>query len=237
MKIKIHTIKTSLWKWFKLAVVLFFITSTLLVIVLRWMPPPTTSFILQRYFSAMMHGKNNFKISYQWVGWKRIPSHTKLAMVAAEDQKFPHHIGFDFESIGDAAREITEGTRTRGASTISQQVAKNLFLWPDQSFIRKGLEAYFTLLIEVFWPKRRILEVYLNVAEFGNGIFGVEAASKSFFNKPASKLYQYESALLAAVLPNPLRLHADHPSAFVWNRSSWILWHMRLLGLNYLSDI
>jgi monofunctional biosynthetic peptidoglycan transglycosylase len=212
----------------------------LLVLAMRWLPPPTTSFILQRRFTAALSNisnKKKFKVTYQWIDWNKIPSHTKLAMVAAEDQKFPYHMGFDFESIGDAVKERTTGIRLRGASTISQQVAKNLFLWPGQNFIRKGLEAYFTLLIEVLWPKRRILEVYLNVAEFGNGVFGVAASSKILFKKSPSRLYRYESALLAAVLPNPLKLSANRPSAYVWNRSSWILWHMRLLGYNYLRDI
>jgi len=234
---KINKTTSLILKVLRRIIIGFVITSTFLVLAMRWVPPPTTSFMLQRRISAVFTGKKNFHISYQWIGWDKIPSHTKLAVVAAEDQKFPHHIGFDFESIGEAVKERTNGDRLRGASTISQQVAKNLFLWPGQSFVRKGLEAYFTVLIEVLWPKKRILEVYLNIAEFGNGVFGVKAASIIFFNKSPSKLYRYQSALLAAVLPSPLRFHANRPSAYVWNRSSWILWHMRLLGRDYLKGI
>jgi monofunctional biosynthetic peptidoglycan transglycosylase len=224
-------------KYIQRAVILFVVLTTLIVLAMRWIPPPTTSFMLQRRFAAAVNNKKKLKIAYQWIEWEKIPSHTKLAMVAAEDQKFPHHMGFDFESIGKAVKERSNGIRIRGASTISQQVAKNLFLWPGQNFVRKGLEAYFTLLIEVLWPKRRILEVYLNIAEFGRGVFGVSAASKIFFKKSPGKLYRYQSALLAAVLPNPLKLRANNPTAYVWNRSSWILWHMRLLGRDYLRDI
>lgn len=227
-----RVIKFSRW-----SIIACVVLSTLLVLVMRWVPPPTTSFMLQRRFTAALNKKNNIKIAYQWIDWGKIPAHTKLAMVAAEDQKFPQHMGFDFKSIGEAVKERANGKRFRGASTISQQVAKNLFLWPGQSFIRKGLEAYFTILIEALWPKRRILEVYLNVAEFGNGVFGINAASRLFFKKSPSRLYQYESALLAAVLPNPLKLHANKPSAYVWNRSSQILWYMRLLGCDYLQGL
>lgn len=224
-------------KFIQRAIILFLISSMFAVLIMRWLPPPTTSFILQRQFSAAVSRDKKYKVHYQWVDWKTIPSHTKLAMVAAEDQKFPDHLGFDFKSIGKAVKESTNGIRLRGASTISQQVAKNLFLWPGHSFVRKGLEAYFTLLIEVFWPKRRILEVYLNIAEFGNGVFGVCAASRKFFRKSPTRLYRYESALLAAVLPNPSKLRVNKPTAYVWNRSSWILWHMRLLGRDYLQNI
>ena len=228
---------TSIIKFLRRSIIVFVISSALLVLALRWVSPPTTSFMLQRRICAALDNKKKIQFAYQWIDWEKIPAHTKLAMVAAEDQKFPNHMGFDFKSIGEAVKERTNGIRIRGASTISQQVAKNLFLWPGQNFVRKGLEAYFTLLIEVLWPKRRILEVYLNVAEFGNGVFGVGAASRVFFKKSPPNLYQYESALLAAVLPNPIKLRANKPSAYVWNRSSWILWHMRLLGRDYLQGI
>ena len=151
-------------------------------------------------------------------------------MIAAEDQNFPTHRGFDVESIQKAIDAAERGRRLRGASTISQQVAKNLFLWSGRSFVRKGLEAYFTVLIELTWPKRRILEVYLNVAELGDGVFGVEAASQRFFKKPAAKLGPSEAALLAAVLPNPIRFRANRPSAYVEERRAWILQQMDQLG-------
>ena len=148
--------------------------------------------------------------------------HAPIAVVAAEDQKFPEHWGFDRESIEEAWVERTNGIRVRGASTISQQVAKNLFLWPGRSFLRKGVEAYFTVLIELLWPKRRIIEVYLNIAEFGRGVFGISAAGSIFFKKPPIRLTRWECALLAAVLPNPKRFHAARPSSYVLRRSEWI---------------
>jgi monofunctional biosynthetic peptidoglycan transglycosylase len=154
----------------------------------------------------------------------------RLAVVAAEDQKFPHHWGFDFESIADAVQEKGARGRPRGASTISQQVARNLFLWPGRSYLRKGLEAYFTVLLELLWPKRRILEVYLNVAEFGDGIYGIAAAAQAFFGKRPADLGRAEAALLAAVLPNPRRLHARNPSAYVRERALWIEEQMIHLG-------
>jgi monofunctional biosynthetic peptidoglycan transglycosylase len=161
----------------------------------------------------------------------------QLAVVAAEDQKFPYHSGFDLESISDAVEDRLRGDRLRGASTITQQTAKNLFLWPGRSFVRKGLEAWFTMLLELCWSKARILEVYLNIAEFGRGIYGVEAAAGHFFGKPAADLGPGEAAVLAAVLPSPKRLHANRPSAYVQDRARWILEQMRMLGPGYLSGI
>lgn len=155
----------------------------------------------------------------------------RLAVVAAEDQKFPQHYGFDIDSIQDALRDYyLQGDNLRGASTISQQVAKNLFLWPAQSWLRKGLEAWFTVLIELIWPKQRILEVYLNIAEFGPGIYGVEAASLTYFNQTAAMLAPEQAALLAAVLPNPKAYHVEQPSRYVLDRRNWILRQMRQLG-------
>jgi monofunctional biosynthetic peptidoglycan transglycosylase len=162
----------------------------------------------------------------------------RLAVVAAEDQKFPHHWGFDFESIEDAVQHKGPRGRLRGASAITQQVARNLFLWPGRSYIRKGLEAYFTVLLEGLWPKRRILEVYLNIAEFGDGAYGVYAASQTFFSKRPAELQTQEAALLAAVLPNPARLHVRNPSAYVHERAGWIEEQMtRLGGPAYLQNL
>lgn len=162
----------------------------------------------------------------------------RIAVVASEDQKFPAHWGFDFAQIGDALDDREHGRRIRGASTISQQVAKNLFLWPGQSWVRKGIEAYLTVLIEALWPKRRILEVYLNIAEFGHGIYGVEAASRTYFRKSAAQLNTYDAALLAAVLPNPARLKAAAPSFYVRSRQSAIVSQMqRLGGPSYLKNL
>src|SRR5437868_1502881 len=167
---------------------------------------------------------------FQWVSLEQISPYAASAVIASEDQQFPFHAGFDFDSIREAVRESERGRRLRGASTISQQVAKNLFLWSRHSLVRKGLEAYFTVLIEALWPKERILEMYLNVAQFGNGVYGVQAAAERFWHKPARRLTSADAALLAAVLPNPLRLHADRPSRYVLSRRDWILDQMRMLG-------
>lgn len=204
------------------------------VLIFRWLDPPTTSFMIQ-YQTLETRPKAFQEIRYRWVDLERISKDMQLAAVAAEDQKFFDHAGFDFESISDAVEDRFRGDRLRGASTISQQTAKNLFLWPGRSFMRKGLEAWFTMLLELLWPKARILEVYLNIAEFGRGIYGVEAAARHFFGKPAAVLSPFEAAVLAAVLPNPRRLRADRPSAYVRDRARWILEQMRLLGPDYLS--
>lgn len=168
--------------------------------------------------------------AYRWTDWEAIAPHAALAVIASEDQKFPDHHGFDVEAIQMALDEARDGGRLRGASTISQQTAKNLFLWPGRSFFRKGLEAYLTVLIELCWSKQRIVEVYLNVAEFGDGLFGITAASERFFAKNPADLTADEAALLAAVLPNPARLRVDQPSPYVRERQAWIRRHMRQLG-------
>jgi monofunctional biosynthetic peptidoglycan transglycosylase len=186
------------------------------------MDPPTSAFMLREQLTR--------PVQHRWVDWQQISPHAKVAVIAAEDQKFPEHHGFDLDSINDALEERERGRRVRGASTISQQVAKNLFLWSGQSWVRKGFEVYFTVLIETLWPKRRILEVYLNVAEFGNGVFGVEAASKVYFGKRAARLSAPDAALLAAVLPNPKRLRVAAPSRYVRSRQDWILSQMRGIG-------
>jgi monofunctional biosynthetic peptidoglycan transglycosylase len=160
-------------------------------------------------------------IYHQWQPLSRISPHLQMAVIAAEDQKFPTHFGFDFESIADALDE--KRSRRRGASTISQQVAKNLYLWNGRSYVRKGIEAYLTLWIEILWSKERILEVYLNIAEFGPGVYGAQAASRRYFHKPASQITPHEAALLAAVLPNPKRMSAARPSRYVRDRATEIL--------------
>ncbi|MEX2123749.1 MAG: monofunctional biosynthetic peptidoglycan transglycosylase [Woeseia sp.] len=193
--------------------------SVLLVLPLRWIEPPTTAFMLQDQ-------SGRIPVLYEWTDWPRLGTTAAVAVVAAEDQKFADHFGFDLESIQDSVQEYGEGASLRGASTITQQVAKNLYLWPGRTFARKGLEAWFALLIEVFWTKERILEVYLNIAEFGPGLYGIPAASREYFNKPPAALSNAEAALLAAVLPNPRRLDASRPSAYVRERQGWILRHM-----------
>lgn len=184
------------------------------VLALRWVPPPTSAFMLQ---SATQ------PVQYRWVPAARLPEALRRAVIAAEDQKFPTHWGFDLVAIAEALEHNEKSRRVRGASTITQQTAKNLFLWPSRSYLRKGLEAGLTLLLELAWPKERILEVYLNIAEFGPGIYGAEAAARAFFGKPAERLSPVEAALLAAVLPNPRRYQADQPGPYVQRRTDWIL--------------
>lgn len=207
------------------------------VIGLRWVPPPTTAFMLEKRAAHLIRGERHKTIRYRWIGRGSISPDMRLAVVASEDQKFPHHRGFDFESIAEAVLEKDARGRLRGASTISQQVARNLFLWPGRSYLRKGLEAYFTVLLELLWPKRRILEVYLNVAEFGDGIYGVAAAAQAFFGKRPADLGRAEAALLAAVLPNPRRLQARNPSAYVRERARWIEEQMAHLGPAYVRNL
>jgi monofunctional biosynthetic peptidoglycan transglycosylase len=202
----------------------------LCVLILRFVPPLTSAFMLERRLAASLHGERDFHLRYQWKPFAQVSAELPIALVAAEDQKFPSHHGFDLQAIADALDEADEGERLRGASTISQQTAKNLFLWGGRSFVRKGLEAYFTVLLELTWPKRRILEVYLNTAEFGDGIYGAQAAALAFFHKDAAQLDAREAALLATVLPNPKKLHADRPSAYVARHAEWVERQVRQLG-------
>jgi monofunctional glycosyltransferase len=200
------------------------------VLLLRWLHPLTSAFMLEASIGAWRSGERNYRTDFEWVSLEQISPHAAIAVIASEDQQFPFHTGFDLDSIRQAVRDSERGKRLRGASTISQQVAKNLFLWNGYSFVRKGLEAYFTVLIETLWPKERILEMYLNVAQFGDGIYGVQAAARRFWHKPALRLTSADAALLAAVLPSPLRLHAERPSRYVLQRRDWILGQMRDLG-------
>jgi len=206
------------------------IGSVLLVLLLRFVHPPLSAVMIEDWCTAKAGGDSGFTLRQRWTPWQRVSPTLPIALVAAEDQRFPHHHGFDFEAIQRAIAEADDGERLRGASTISQQVAKNLFLWSGRSFVRKGLEAYFTVLIETLWPKRRILEVYLNIAEFGRGIYGVAAASEQFFKSTPDRLDAHQSALLAAVLPNPQRFRVDRPSAYVLRRAAWIQRQTNQLG-------
>ena len=222
------------------SVATFVVLSVGAVVAFRWIDPPTSAFMIRERMVAPRTGAKTYAIHQRWVDWAGTSPHVKVAVIAAEDQNFPTHYGFDLKSINDALVDRQRGRRVRGASTISQQVAKNLFLWPQQSWLRKGLEAYFTVLIETLWPKQRILEVYLNIAEFGRGVFGVGAAADVYFHKRASRLSQYDAALLAAVLPSPKRMRVNAPSGYVRARQEWILGQMRGLGgtalLKELSD-
>lgn len=207
------------------------------ILVLRWWPPPTTAFMLQARFGGLADAAPCGAVAYRWVPWQDISEHAKMAVIASEDQRFAWHWGIDLQSIGEVLQD-SEGGSMRGASTITQQVAKNLFLWPGRSWLRKSMEAYVTLLLEASWPKQRILEVYLNVAQFDGCTFGVAAASESFFDVGPAQLNPRRAALLAAVLPNPVRLRADSPSDYVDGRAGWIESQMRQLGgASYLEQL
>lgn len=207
--------------------VLFFVISSLVsCLYLRWFPPPTTAFMLYRHFEDLVGEFKFTKIRYQWVNGKKISPNAAKAVIASEDQRFYQHSGFDLNSIQSSIDIYMDGGKLRGASTISQQVAKNLFLTPSRSFIRKGLEVWFTCLIEMLWNKQRILEVYLNIAEFGDHLYGIEAASRYYFGHSAATLNKPQAALLAATLPNPIILKADRPSSYVIKRQRWILRQM-----------
>ncbi|MDV0514118.1 monofunctional biosynthetic peptidoglycan transglycosylase [Citrobacter portucalensis] len=195
------------------------------------MPVPFSAVMVERQLGAWLSGDFGYVAHSDWVSMDEISPWMGLAVIAAEDQKFPDHWGFDVTAIEKAlAHNERNENRIRGASTLSQQTAKNLFLWDGRSWVRKGLEAGLTLGMETVWSKKRILTVYLNIAEFGDGIFGVEAAAQRYFHKPASRLDLSEAALLAAVLPNPLRFKANAPSGYVRNRQAWIMRQMRQLG-------
>lgn len=219
-----------LLRWAALVLVLWVVLTALPVLSMRWVNPFTSAFMLSARLEALAAKDPTYQTRYEWMDLDKMSPHAAMAVIAAEDQRFASHFGFDFKSIQEAMRHNSRGKRIRGASTISQQVAKNLFLWSGRSYFRKGLEAWFTVLIEALWPKKRILEVYLNIAEFGPGTYGVEAASRRYFSRSAAKLTREQAALLAAVLPNPLRFRVDQPTPYVFARRDWILGQMRGLG-------
>jgi monofunctional biosynthetic peptidoglycan transglycosylase len=206
------------------------LATALPVALFRVVPPPTTAFMLRSHRRDPATGRACAVVDQSWVDWRQIPRFVPIAVLVAEDQRFLQHRGFDLGAIADAVEERVREGRARGASTISQQVAKNLFLWPGKSWVRKGLEAWLTAWLEWLWPKRRILEVYLNVAQFGPCVFGVEAASRRFFDRGAADLTPYQAALLAAVLPNPKRMRAGEPGPFTRERAAQILALMDLPG-------
>lgn len=207
-----------------------FMASIMLTLPLRWLNPFTTTFIMQEIFT------DKKIISLNWVAYENIAKTLPIAIIASEDQKFPDHLGFDFDSLYKALTENRK--QTRGASTISQQLVKNLYLWPGRSLVRKGGEAYFTILIEVFLPKRRILEIYLNVVEFAPAVYGVGTASRKLFSRSAGRISAHQAALLAAVLPNPKRMSAANPSSYVLSRVAQIKKAVRSLGgTAYLKNL
>jgi monofunctional biosynthetic peptidoglycan transglycosylase len=205
--------------------------SVLAVFALRFTRPWTTAFIIEgRVNSWFDDDPRPWKLRRQWRGLDAISPQLQLAVIASEDQRFPAHDGFDFNQIQKSLDTAERTGRSRGASTISQQVAKNLFLWGGRSWVRKGLEAWFTVLIEWLWPKQHILEMYLNIAEFGRGIYGAEAAAQVFYHKPAARLSSSEAARMAAVLPSPRRFRIEAPSRYVLRRQGQIEAQMRALG-------
>ncbi|NGX89373.1 monofunctional biosynthetic peptidoglycan transglycosylase [Rahnella sp. Lac-M11] len=214
--------------WLKRAVILLFGLWVAGIVLFAFLPVPFSAVMVERQVSAWLTGDFGYVAHSDWVPMSEISAPMALAVMAAEDQKFPEHWGFDVDAIQSVLDK--DGGKMRGASTLSQQTAKNLFLWDGRSWMRKGLEAGLTVGIETVWTKRRILTVYLNIVEFGDGVFGVEQASQHFFHKPASRLTASQAALLAAVLPNPHLFKVNAPSAYVLRRQQWILRQMSQLG-------
>jgi monofunctional biosynthetic peptidoglycan transglycosylase len=213
--------KTTLW---------FLGLSIGLVILYRFVPVPITPLMVIRLVEQGIDPEKEVRLVKAWIPISEMSKHAPQAVVAAEDQTFMKHNGFDFKSLKKAWESNKTNNRVRGASTITQQTAKNVFLWPSRSYVRKAFEAYFTVLIEIFWPKERILEVYLNVIEMGDGIYGIQSASQTFFNKDAAKLAKGEAALIAAVLPNPRRWSPARPTSYIQGRKSWIMRQMSNLS-------
>ncbi|WWW35090.1 monofunctional biosynthetic peptidoglycan transglycosylase [Stenotrophomonas rhizophila] len=227
------------WHWKRLLwlPVLFAAFSVLQVLVLRFIDPPVSTVMVWRYGEALGQGEWDYRLHYQWRDLDQMAPSLPISLVAAEDQRFPVHNGFDLQAIEKARDHNAKGGRLRGASTISQQVAKNLFLWQGRSWVRKGPEVWYTLLIEALWPKSRILEMYANIAEFGDGIYGAQAAARQYWGKDAARLSPAESARPAAVLPAPRRYNAAKPGPFVQRRAARIQRRARQLGgTAYLAD-
>jgi len=212
-------------KW----ILILWVSSVVAIILSKFLPIFLTPTMMSRKIDAWSEGKSG-KIYSNWVSYNDIDKNCGLAVIASEDQLFPEHNGFDFEAMVGAVKNNMKGKRIKGASTISQQVAKNVFLWQGRSYLRKGLEAYFTFMIELIWGKKRILEVYLNVAETGKMTFGVEAACRRFYEHTSSEVSKSEAARIAAVLPNPIRFSIENPSNYVIRRTGQIQRQMRMLG-------
>lgn len=215
------------WRRLKRVLLVMFIAHLLYLILLRWVNPPITITMISNWFSLLGTDK---KFHKTWADYDEISQHSKLAVLASEDQLFPDHNGFDFKSIEKAMKHNQKSKKIRGASTISQQVAKNVFLWQGRSWLRKGLEVYFTFMIEKLWGKQRILEMYLNVAQMGDGIYGIEAASQQYYQKSAASLNREQAAMIAACLPNPVKYTVNPPARITAWRQRRILLQMRFLA-------
>lgn len=226
------------WRWLLALPLLLLLATVLQVTVLRFVDPWFSTFMAIRQFEAWGEGDWRFRVAYDWRDRDEISSNLPVALVAAEDQRFAEHYGFDLKAIEKARKNNARGRKVRGASTISQQTAKNLFLWSGRSWVRKGIEAWYTLLIEALWPKHRIIEVYANIAEFGDGVYGAQAAARTYFRKDASRLGAAEAARMAAVLPSPRRYSIARPGPYVQRRSNAIQRQMRYIGgTDYLERL
>ena len=219
----------KIYRFFRKLMLYFFIGSVALTIIYRFVPPPFTYLMIQRLVEQKMDGED-LKLRKDWVSIDKMSPYLVRAVIASEDQHFNEHWGFDIAALQKAYQHNQKSKKVKGDSTISEQVAKNVFLWPGRSYFRKGLEAYFTILIEITWSKKRIMEIYLNEIEMGDGIYGAEAAAKKYFRKPAKDLSKRESALIAAVLPNPIRWTPANPNAYIQRRQYRILRAMRYVG-------
>ncbi|MFC3416237.1 monofunctional biosynthetic peptidoglycan transglycosylase [Algoriphagus hitonicola] len=224
------TLFRQIGKFFLKLTLWFFIVSIGLVIIYRFVPVPITPLMVIRLVEQGFDEEKSMKLKKDWVPIEKISKNVPQAVYAAEDQKFLEHSGFDLEAMKKAWEGNKQGKNIKGASTITQQTVKNVFLWPNRSYIRKGLEAYFTLLVELIWSKERIMEVYLNVIEMGEGIYGIEAAAQHYYQKPAINLNRHESAMIAAVLPNPRRWNPKRPTPYIIGRQAWILRQMNNLN-------
>lgn len=219
-----------IYRIIRLAVIFFFASTALVTLYYKWAPVPLTPLMVIRCIEHVAAGERP-RLGHHWVPLSEMSKYMPVAVIASEDQKFLSHHGFDTEAIGQAVRERQNGHRIRGGSTISQQTAKNVFLWPTSSWVRKGFEVYFTFLIETLWSKQRIMEVYLNSIEMGDGIYGVEAVAQSHFGCSAADLSRSECALIAATLPNPRRYSSLHPGPYMRSRQSWIQRQMKHVPL------
>ena len=213
-------------KWLQWLVIIVFSSSILTVVAYRWLPVYITPLMVIRCVQQVRHGEH-LRLRHHWVPLDSMSLYMPIAVMASEDQRFLEHHGFDFNAIQQAIKENKRRKRQRGGSTISQQTAKNVFLWPASSWLRKGLEVYFTALIELVWGKERIIEVYLNSIEMGDGIYGAEAVAQLHFGRSASELTRANCALIAATLPSPLRFNSKKPSAYMLKRQTWIMRQMR----------
>ncbi len=228
-----HGLKTVLWpflrKWIWRFFLWFNIVSIALVLFFKWVPVPVTPFMLTRCVGQKFDGEE-MKLSKKWVSFKKLSPKMQTAVVCAEDKNFLSHYGFDFGAIKEAIEYNASHKRTIGASTITQQTAKNLFLWEGRSWLRKGLEVYYTVLLELLWSKERIMTVYLNIIEFGDGIYGVEAASEYFYHKSQDKLTNLEAATLASILPSPLKWNPKSPHPRLSKKINRVMYYMRSTG-------